>query len=504
MFKRIAGLSFVGFSAFTYQADPKEYAYKRPILFWGVLTPIFCHYKYIEYKTQDLPEDIQDIEFTRLHTKYAPIILDMFLNLRGLFIKLGQVACSRQDVLPKEYRDVFKVLLDHAPHVEGQEAIDLVESAIKQPISNIFKEFDPIPLGSASIGQVHAAKLINNQDVVIKIQFKETKKSFDLDFKNGRFFCELARPDQLPFIDEFEKQFKMEFDFLREANMLQRVGNNIHPHFKNVKIPVPYLEYCTPTCLVMERFYGHKLLDGFQFRLNDYAKKMGYANISELQAHFKRVEHSKWKYALMTRNFMLYSYSISLEWLKKCYNHTFGLIFPKFQFNQWQLINANEITSTIFKVHAHQIFKNGVFNGDPHIGNIWILENGNIGLIDYGQVKEINESTIHDLKILYKSLNSNQIQQTFDIYTKMGFKSQFMNPQITFEKVLLQMDREDATLMKNRNIPQYMEYLEKQDKTIKFPTDVIMVFRTAMLLRGLAAMMTGKKWSVSEAWKDYY
>eukprot|EP00835_Amoeboradix_gromovi_P007009 NODE_989_length_2510_cov_0.196429.p1 type:complete len:366 gc:universal NODE_989_length_2510_cov_0.196429:661-1758(+) len=365
MYKRILGVSAVGFAGFTYQADPKDYAYKRPILFWGILAPIFARYKYVEYITKDLSDEDQAERFRELHVKYAPTVLELFFNLRGLFIKLGQVACSREDILPKEYRDVFKVLLDHAPHVEGQEAYDLVEKSLNRKITDVFTRFDSKPLGSASIGQVHAATLHNGQEVVVKVQFQETKRAFDLDFVNGRFFARIAKPDQLPFMDEFEKQFKMEFDFGREARMLERVGKNIHPHFNNVKIPKPFLDYCTPTCIVMERFYGSKLIDGFKFRMEDNARKMGYLNFDDMKANLKE-PNGKMFYRAARLYFLR-----GVDLLKHIYNKSFGCIFPKFYLDKWHSIDADSIIKTIFKVHGHQIFVDGCFNADPHIGHLF-------------------------------------------------------------------------------------------------------------------------------------
>ena len=368
--RRVLGVSIVGFTGFTYYADPKVYGYKRPIVFWGILAPIFAHYKYVEYRTKDLSDEVQTERFRELHIKYAPRVLDLFVNLRGLFVKLGQVACSRADVLPKEYREVFKVLLDKAPFIEGQEAYELVEKSLGRKIPDVFSKFDATPIGSASIGQVHAATLLDGQEVVIKIQFAETKRAFNLDFFNGRQFARIAKPDQLPFMDEFETQFKLEFDFSREARMLERVGKSIHPNFKNVRIPIPYLELCTPTCIVMERFYGQKMIDGFKFRMNENAAKMGFASFEEMTQNFKDLQN-KSKLVLygtvIYRGTRLYLLN-GVDLLKRLYNSTFGLIFPKFYFNKWHTIDADNIVQTIFKVHGHQVFKDGCFNADPHIG----------------------------------------------------------------------------------------------------------------------------------------
>ena len=514
MYKKAIGASAIGFGGFTYMADPKEYAYKRPIVFWGVLAPIFAHYKYVEYITQDLSDEEQDIRFKALHVKYAPKVLELFFNLRGLFVKLGQVACSREDALPKEYRDVFKVLLDHAPSVKGKEAYDLVEKALGRKIESVFSEFDSTPLGAASIGQVHAGTLHDGTKVVIKIQFPETKRTFDLDFMNGRFFSKIAKPDQLPFLDEFEKQFKLEFDFMREANNLQRVGNNIHPYFKQVRIPKPYLQYCTPTCVVMERFYGLKMLDGFKYKMNQNALKMGFKDMDEMKTSFNELQQQSWYYYYPVVGYRSARFALmsSIDKLKWIYNSTLGAIFPKFQFNKWDSIDATNIVDTIFKVHGHQIFKNGLFNGDPHIDNIWLLNDNKIGLIDYGQVKELDPTMIESIKLLYKGILENNVDKTVDAYIKMGYKSQLVSDlisstpeqrQLIFEKCILAYDKEDVTYFKKMNMIQYMEKLEKQDKTITIPKDIIMVMRTSFLLRGLGAMLTGQRISTAQKWKDF-
>ena len=505
MYKRILGASAVGFGAFTWQADPKEYAYKRPILFWGTLVPIFAHYKFVEYKTKDMTDDQQTEIFSKLHVKYAPKVLDLVFTLRGLFIKFGQVACSRPDVLPQEYRDVFKVLLDNAPHVEGQAAINMAENALNCKLDTIFSYFDPIPLGAASIGQVHAATLKNGKQVVVKIQFPETQKAFELDFINGRTFAKIARPDQMPFMDEFEKQFKMEFDFAREARMLKTIGDTIHPHFKNVRIPIPYLEYCTPKCIVMERFYGQKLMDGFTYRMNENAVKMGFKDVNAMRQGFDDLKNYNTFHYYTTIFYKSCRFYLlnGVDLFKSFYNITLGHLFPKFYFNKWHNIDSTSIVKTIFRVHGHQIFRNGLFNADPHIGNIWLLDDNTIGLLDYGQVKELSLESIALLKQLYNGILRNDQDMAVNAYLEMGYSSSHNNKQIIFEKMVFSYDREEANYLKKMNFRQYMDYLEKSDQTKTVAQDAIMVMRTSFLLRGLGAMLTGIKYSTADMWREY-
>jgi hypothetical protein len=193
---------------------------------------------------------------------------------------------------------------DEVPAEDFESVIKkIIESEYGRPLSDIFSLVDPIPLGAASIGQVHRAELKNGTEVVLKVQYPKVKGVFQSDittikvrrpffccpcspvvhvvsvivfvlllstyyyskFSNSeisfclKWFCWLAQPAHLPLLNEIEKQFMTEFDYRAEAIQLETVQKNLEPHFKDVVVPKPLKHLCTEKVLVMEYLQGEKL-----------------------------------------------------------------------------------------------------------------------------------------------------------------------------------------------------------------------------------------------------
>ncbi|MBW3004892.1 AarF/ABC1/UbiB kinase family protein, partial [Candidatus Woesearchaeota archaeon] len=104
-------------------------------------------------------------------------------ELGGAYVKLGQLLSLRPDLVPQEYCDEFGKLLDKMPAFSYETAKKIVEEELKQPLNKVFKQFDKKPIGSASIAQVHKAVLRNGKKVVVKVQRPNAKDQFHSDIQ---------------------------------------------------------------------------------------------------------------------------------------------------------------------------------------------------------------------------------------------------------------------------------------------------------------------------------
>jgi aarF domain-containing kinase len=122
----------------------------------------------------------------------------------------------------------------------------------------VFERWDDIPIGVASIGQVHKAILRkNHEEVAVKILVPGIEQRFRSDIATLRAFCQLAMPQHVSGFSEIEKQFLTEFNYIAEADNLNRVRANVLPKWnKKINIPKPYLELCSRHILVMEYLDG--------------------------------------------------------------------------------------------------------------------------------------------------------------------------------------------------------------------------------------------------------
>ena len=146
----------------------------RAALFSGTVMPAIRSYQELNrWKEQqaDLEDPLVKAELQRrataLHEKYAPHVLQLCLRLRGVYLKLGQV-CSTLPAVPLAYRKALRVLQDGVPPKPPAEIHQIISDALGKPLSDLFASFDDVPVGSASVGQVHRAVLHDGRVVAVK------------------------------------------------------------------------------------------------------------------------------------------------------------------------------------------------------------------------------------------------------------------------------------------------------------------------------------------------
>ena len=132
----------------------------------------------------------------RLHDKYAPLVLQNILGLRGLYVKLGQ-AISIAPMAPDQYREQLAVLQNGVPPKSPAEVRRIIIDGLGKPIAKLFKWIADEPIGSASIGQVHRAELLDGRQVVVKIQYPEVKANFASDLSQMRHAARMWSPSVL-------------------------------------------------------------------------------------------------------------------------------------------------------------------------------------------------------------------------------------------------------------------------------------------------------------------
>ena len=266
--------------------------YLRAITFWSKAGPIVAHYKFTKkwLKFQNYPLEKRDEIWNQLHDEHAPQAYGILIQFRGLFVKLGQVLSARPDFMPQQYIEKFSSLQDALPPKPFDEIKKIVEASLKcnrnldegVQFNDIFESFDEIPLGSASIGQVHRAVLqstyhrkmkANNEHsmrtykgdpvVAVKVMHPAAEDQFRSDFNTLRLLCNIALPGWRPLMEELRTQMMSEFDYIDESKSLQEVRDNMDQsiYSKYIKIPEPVNPLCTKNVLVMELLNGKKLSD---------------------------------------------------------------------------------------------------------------------------------------------------------------------------------------------------------------------------------------------------
>ncbi|HQR32555.1 MAG TPA: AarF/UbiB family protein [Blastocatellia bacterium] len=253
-------------------------------------------------------------------------------ELGPAFIKLGQLLSTRPDLLPPEYLLELAKLQDDAPPFDTDLAIEVIESELNQSVKEVFANFDRQPLAAASIGQVHAARLLDGSDVIVKVRRPNVVEQIEEDLEilhnlaaaaNRRW--EFAkRYDLLGLMQEFALTLRAELDYIREGQNADRFAANFAAD-KTVHIPRVYWETTTSRILTQERIVGVK--------------------VSELHA-----------------------------------------------LNEFGVAN-NELAQRGTQAILKMVFEDGFFHADLHPGNFFVEPNGRFGLVDFGMVGVVDEQT---------------------------------------------------------------------------------------------------------------
>jgi ubiquinone biosynthesis protein len=177
-------------------------------------------------------------------------------RLRGPFAKLGQFASLRVDLVAPELRDALAVLRDRVPPIPFHWVRAVIEEELGAPLASRFREIDPIPLGAASIAQVHAAHLLDGRAVAVKVQYPWLARSRRADLAWIRFSLRAALgPAALagPWLAEFERGLASELDFRAEARAAAEIAANLSGDAQ-VVVPRVIASHSTERVLTMERW----------------------------------------------------------------------------------------------------------------------------------------------------------------------------------------------------------------------------------------------------------
>ncbi|OGQ34852.1 MAG: 2-polyprenylphenol 6-hydroxylase [Deltaproteobacteria bacterium RIFCSPLOWO2_01_FULL_42_9] len=187
-------------------------------------------------------------------------------ELGPTFIKLGQVASTRADLLPPDWLEELKKLQDAVPPFPFEKVREVVEHGLKAPLHEKFKTFDEAPCASASIAQVHYAILPSGQEVAVKVKRPGIDKIIESDisvmhtiaYLLDRYVPQAKRYRPMEVVDEFARVIHKEQDFTVEGSHAGRFAKMFEDDL-TVKIPKVFWDYTTNEVLTLERIYGTPL-----------------------------------------------------------------------------------------------------------------------------------------------------------------------------------------------------------------------------------------------------
>ena len=189
-------------------------------------------------------------------------------DLGPIFVKFGQILSTRRDLLPDDIADELARLQDRVQPFPGANARAIIEQAYGHPLEEVFSEFSERPLASASIAQVHAARLLDGSDVVVKVLRPGIERVIRRDVGllytvarlAQRYWREGRRLRPVEVVAEFEKHLIDELDLMREAASASQLRRNFDGS-PDLYVPGVHWPHCRRNVMVMERIYGTPIGD---------------------------------------------------------------------------------------------------------------------------------------------------------------------------------------------------------------------------------------------------
>ncbi|XP_055384602.1 aarF domain-containing kinase 1 [Condylostylus longicornis] len=389
--------------------------------------------KEVYYKKWDEKSEEYDEAKSRAHKYAADRLLDLICKNKGVYIKVGQHIGGLQYLLPPEYVDTMKILHNDAPSNPIEDLFKVVKQDLKKDVKDIFESFDPEPLGTASLAQVHKAKLKTGETVAVKIQHPYVKGNSLVDMKTMEILVKLMTfifPDfNIQWlVDETKKNLPQELNFLKEGQNAEKVSLQFSK-YDWIKIPKIYWKFSTPRILVMEFVEGGHVTD--------------------------------------------------VEYIRK------------------NKIDPFDISTKIGKLYSDMIFINGFVHSDPHPGNILVNKNSKgksqIILLDHGLYAQLTDKFRYDYSNLWLSILRVDREGMKKHAVNLGIKDELYGLFVCmitgrpWESIMKGLDRTKKTAEERKQIQRDTQKVLPQIAVVLAQVDrqMLLIMKTNDLIRGI-------------------
>lgn len=355
-----------------------------------------------------------------------------FEELGPTFVKLGQILSTRVDIFDAEWIEEFEKLQSNVAPIPVASIDELIESYLGRPMGEVFRSFDSVPVGSASIAQVHKAVLSGGETVAVKIKRPDIEPVIQADLRILTHLAglieseipEVRRYQPVQMVQYFARSLAKETDLSVELRYMQRFGQTFDSD-PFVRIPRVYPDISNRQILVQEHI-GDTLLKDIR--------------IETLDAPMRT-----------------------------------------------QL--AARITDTLFTM----ILQQGFFHADPHPGNIFIGSDGRITLIDFGLVGHLSSTRRREIVDLINALTRKD-QFTMQYVLSNWAQGDLPDENLLGADVLEMLLNYEHTPVRDLRISQVINDITQimRNHGLTLPGDLVMLFKTLITLEGVAKRLDGQ------------
>ncbi|HWQ40694.1 MAG TPA: 2-polyprenylphenol 6-hydroxylase [Desulfosporosinus sp.] len=347
-------------------------------------------------------------------------------ELGPTYVKIGQIASTRADVIPEDILHELEKLQDDVPPFSFPQVRQIIEEELGSPLEEVFSSFDEAAIAAASIGQVHRAQLRTGELVAVKVQRPRIKAMIETDLEILLDLATLAehrmeRMERLQLrdvVEEFAKSLRNELDYTIEGRNAEKIAKQ----FKNdpkIYIPSIYWEYTTRTVLTMEYVEGLKLNQFETLERKGYDRKA----------------------------------------------------------------IAEQLVQALF----HQMLIEGFFHADPHPGNIFLLNDGVISFIDFGMVGRLTLDMKNNFASLVIAMMRQNTESMMKAILRIGIIPDDVNLPLLNNDVDELREKYMDVPMSRISLGEAISdlFVVAFKHQIRIPSDFTMVAKSLLILEGI-------------------
>jgi ubiquinone biosynthesis protein len=353
-----------------------------------------------------------------------------FEQLGPTFVKLGQLLATRPDLIPQEYSEEFKKLHDQVPGVPFKDIEAQLTSHFGAPLMDVFSAFDQTPMAAASIAQVHRAKLKDGSQVVVKVQRPGIEKIMHEDLQILRGLAELA----------------------------ERYIPEIHMY--------------NPKGIIAEFGRSFELEINFAIEANNVRRfSINFANEPDIK--IPRV------YTQFTGRRVLVMEALD------------GIPMSQRGALEQEGIHPEEVLRRGLRAYMKMVYSDGLFHGDLHAGNVLVLPNNQIGLIDFGIVGRLNRKTQSAIANMFLALVEEDYDRLAYIYIDLAPFTERIDSDQFARDIRDLIAPYFGLTMRNVNMGRLLldSTAVASKHGLVLPTELVMFFKSAVALEGMGRMI---------------
>lgn len=361
---------------------------------------------------------------TERYRKNARKVLDTFISLGPVYIKLGQWLSSRADILPQPYLEELSKLQDQVPAAPFDQVKPIIEHDIGQ-INEKFDNINPVPISGASLGQVYRGSISGHQ-IVVKVKRPGIEKIVKEDLEVLKKILPIAlrfvdpnlRFSAKAMLSQFIETIHEEMDYTNESKNLKQIKHDLKKNSK-VIIPSVYDDYSSENILTMEYIPGIKI-----------------TNVEALDE---------------------------------------------------KGIDRQKLVVDVHKVFFTMLLRYSLFHADPHPGNISVSDDGKLILYDYGMVGRLNNETRMRLIRLYLALVEKDPPRTVNAMNDLGMLTPDFNRSVIEKGIELTVQAMHGRKPEEMEVQSLMELANRTMSKFPFvlPKNLALYMRMASIIEGI-------------------